>query len=105
MVRSDLSLCPICGVQMRYYDQVRRVVRTAYEQKYYIYLKRVRCPKCKHVHRVIPDVLFPYKHYEAKIIFDVVYGSITYETLGYEDYPCELTMRRWIRNARFLQGI
>jgi hypothetical protein len=33
--------------------------------------------------------------YESEIIIGVLEGLITCETLGYEDYPCEATMRRW----------
>ena len=29
----------------------------------------------------------------------VLNGTITPETIDYEDYPCELTMKRWTRNS------
>lgn len=41
-------------------------------------------------------MVFPYKQYEAELISGVVEGLITAETLGFEDYPCESTMKRWL---------
>lgn len=35
------------------------------------------------------------KQYEADIIIGVLEGLITCGTLGFEDYPCEMTMIRW----------
>lgn len=37
----------------------------------------------------------PYKQYEAEVIIGVLEGFITCETIGFEDYPCEMTMVRW----------
>ena len=45
---------------------------------------------------VLPDEFFPYKQYSAEIINGVLDGSITSDTLEYEDYPCEATMHRWL---------
>ena len=48
------------------------------------------------LHRELPKFLFPYKQYEADVIKGVLDGFITSDTLGFEDYPCEATMRLWI---------
>ena len=95
MIPAYSAICPKCHVMMKHYDKVRRVVRSANNSKYYIQLNRVKCPKCKHVHRVIPDVLFPYKQYESRIVFKTIFGIITSDTILYEDYPCEKTIERW----------
>lgn len=55
-----------------------------------------KCKSCGAIHRKLPEGLYPYKHYDAEIINGVVNHVITPETLGYEDYPCEMTMKRWI---------
>jgi len=44
----------------------------------------------------------PYKQYEAELIIGVLDGLITYETLGYEDYPCESTMLKWLSQKQQL---
>ena len=46
--------------------------------------------------RELGGLFFPYKQYEAEVIFGVLEGLITCETLGFEDYPCEMTMLRWL---------
>ena len=66
MVMNECSACPRCGGRLKYYDSVPRLVRTKGRQT-------SRVP-----------------------IFGVLEGLITCETLGFEDYPCEMTMLRWL---------
>lgn len=88
-------ICSDCGVPLKRYDSVSRIVRTQNRNSKIIKIERFKCPVCKHIHRDLPDNIFPYKQYEAKIIQGVLDGSISCETLGFEDYPCEETMQRW----------
>ena len=97
MVDVDTTVCPNCHGELKYYDSVRRIVRTKYGRVDYIVMRRMKCCECHSLHREIPDAIFPYKHYEKEIIIGVVEGLITYNTLGFEDYPSELTMKRWIK--------
>ena len=93
--------CPLCGGDLKYYDKVRRIVRTKARNTKRIKLRRLRCINCNSLHRVLPEFIFPYKQYESEIILGVVEGLITPDTLGYEDYPCEATMNRWIKQNLF----
>lgn len=95
MVREKASVCPGCGGQLKYYDRVLRIVRTKGRATSWTAIRRLRCSECGKVHRELPDYIFPYKQYEAEIIRGVLEGFITPETIGYEDYPCEMTMVRW----------
>lgn len=95
MVVGNVSLCPDCGGELKYYDSVPRMVRTRGRISNYTKIRRLRCSNCGKVHREIPDYIFPYKQYEAEIIRGVLEEFITPETIGYEDYPCEMTMIRW----------
>ena len=92
MISDNQSICPKCGGQLKYYDHVQRLVRTKFGNKKWVAIRRLRCCKCHAVHRELPDFIFPYKQYEADIIIGVLEGLITCETLGFEDYPCEMTM-------------
>lgn len=87
--------CPRCGRKMKYYDTVRRIVRTKNRKISRAYVPRMRCPVCGSIQRILPDYIFPFKQYEVEIIIGVVEGLITSDTLGFEDYPCEATMNRW----------
>lgn len=95
MIFEDSTICPTCGKQMKHYDRVKRIVRTKNGTARWITIERWRCSKCGNVHREIPHDIFPYKHYEAEVIKGVLEGLITPDTLGFEDYPCETTMKRW----------
>jgi hypothetical protein len=59
-------------------------------------MRRFRCVRCGAVHRELSELLVPYKQYEAEVIIGVLEGLITCETIGFEDYPCEMTMLRWL---------
>lgn len=95
MIFYNQQNCPICDGKIKYYDRVSRIVRTKYGKITWIRIRRYRCTKCGRFHRKLPSFLFPYKQYESDIIRGVLAGWITCETLGYEDYPCEETMKRW----------
>lgn len=95
MVRENVSICPKCGGELKYYGMVPRIVRTKNRVTNWVKIRRLRCDKCKAFHREIPPFIFPFKQYEVEVIAGVVEGLITCETLGFEDYPCEATMERW----------
>lgn len=97
MVTSNTSKCPICGGLLKYYDSVKRIVRAKQGVKRWIKIRRLRCGECKGMHRELPEFIFPYKHYDGEIIRGVLEGFITIETIGFEDYPSEMTMMRWLR--------
>lgn len=102
MVSDDTSICPRCGGLLKNYDTVNRIVRTKNNKIKKIKIRRLRCGKCNTIHRELPDFLLPYKQYEVEIILGVLEGFITPDTIGFEDYPCEMTMIRW-RNSQKLQ--
>lgn len=96
MVTTDESICPECGGTLKYYDSVPRIVRGKMRASKQIKIRRLYCKGCGRLHRELPDYIFPYKQYDAEIIRGVIEGFITCETFGFEDYPCEMTMFRWI---------
>lgn len=95
MITNNKSTCPHCGGQLKYYDSVKRILRKKNGLVKKINIRRLRCMECGSIHRELPKIIFPYKQYEAEIIVGVINELITYETIGFEDYPCELTMIRW----------
>lgn len=88
-------ICQNCGTVLKYYDKVSRIVRSRNRETKWIRVERFRCPVCNCIHRDLPDYIFRYKQYESEVIIGVVEGLITCETVGFEDYPCEITMLRW----------
>lgn len=96
MVIGNVSNCPDCGGELKHYDKVKRIIRTKGRAAEYIDIQRVRCVNYGKTHRELPRSMIPYKQYSSELIKGVLDGYITPETLGYEDYPCEATMARWI---------
>ena len=96
MISDKESNCPCCGGDLKYYDKVNRIIRSKRRNTKWVTIRRMRCQVCGGLHRELPDDIFPYKQYEAEIVRGVLEGFITPETIGYEDYPCEMTMIRWI---------
>ena len=88
-------VCEKCGEEMKYRDKVKRWVRTGDDGRYQIDISRYRCAKCGAIRRELPEGLLRFKQYEAEVIFGVVDGAITVFTEGFEDYPSEMTMKRW----------
>lgn len=97
MIRKNNRVCPECGYSLKYYDTVIRILKGGNGKRKKLYIRRFRCNQCCSIHRELPDNIYPYKHYDSNIIDGVVKGYITPETMGYDDYPCELTMLRWQR--------
>lgn len=79
-----------------------RIVKTKKGVKNYIYIRRMKCQKCGKIHRELPQHVLPYIQYDKDIVMGVLSGQITSDDLDYEDYPCEMTMIRWILRERDL---
>ena len=100
MIKEDAKICPNCNGLLKHYDHVTRKIRSEYGKIEQRKIRRFKCVECGKVHRELPKNLMPYKQFTTEIITGVIEGSITPECLEYEDYPCELTMKRWIDENR-----
>lgn len=87
--------CPKCGGHLKYYNTVKRIIKNKGGKNEHIYLRQFICDKCSSIHRELPNNLLPYKHYNAEIIEGVVSNKITSDDICYEDFPSEITMKRW----------
>ena len=98
MIRGNDKKCPICGGTLRPYGFKSRYVRGKYGKRRIIKIKRYKCVSCNSAHNKLPNFIIPYVRYEADIVYGVLEGFITVNTLGFEDYPSEQTMKRWSQN-------
>ena len=96
MVSTGVKVCPNCRGELKHYDYVPRLVRSKGGVGEYVSIRRLKCSKCNKTHREIPNDIYPFKQYESGIIDGVLTGYITSDTIGFEDYPCDMTMKRWI---------
>ena len=91
-----MDKCPDCNSEnIKRYDKIKRLMIVKGGKKKWIDVPRYKCMDCNTIHRHLPKLLLPFKHYQVDIIYGVQKGFITSDTLGYEDYPCEETMKRW----------
>lgn len=94
---SENSICPICGHSLKPRDHVNRIMKSSGNIVRWLCIRRLVCTNqsCHSMHRELPDILAPYKHFEADIITGVLDHLITPETKGFEDHPSESTMQQW----------
>lgn len=90
--------CRICGGSTKTYDRVKRILKGPRGSVEWKYIYRSKCTSCGHIQRELPEYMLPFKHYSKDIIEGVVEGLITEDTIGFEDYPCHMTMIRWSRS-------
>lgn len=92
---SVTSYCPVCGDPLIYRDTCKRILLLEGHIHHTYIIRRLKCHHCSKLHRELPDILAPYKHYACEIISGVLDGMITPEDEDSADYPCEATMVRW----------
>ena len=102
MVKKGCVECPDCGGQLEYYDKIKRYVRIENGKRKVIFLRRLRCAKCRRIHRELKNIVFPYKQYSAYIIRGFMRGELNNYILEYEDYPCESTIKLWTQKMQIL---
>lgn len=93
-------ICRYCGGELKHRDYVNRIVKTKGGAKQTIQVERLICKACGRIFRNLPENLSPFKHYENDVIEGVREGYITPDTLGYENFPSEMTMERWKKSRK-----
>jgi hypothetical protein len=68
---------------------VERHYRNEEGEKVWIRIRRLKCKECGKLHRELPDILLPYKHYRCEIIEETLDGKE--EVCG----PDGRTFQRW----------
>ena len=97
MSSENVPGCPCCGGQLRYRDSRLRIRKHEGGDQDHLSIRRFRCTACERYHNELPDVLLPYKHYEAEIISGVIDGIVSPDDQDSEDYPSVSTMLYWLR--------
>lgn len=94
-------LCPVCkeGILL-FRDYCGRIVRHEGGESEKILIPRHQCsnPKCRRIHRMLPDILVPFKHYTEDVIADAVSNRLDVNRTN--DAPSPATIRRWKRWIR-----
>ena len=91
-------LCPECQKGLLIFrDFCNRIVRYENGSHEWIKIPRHKCsnPKCSRLHRMLPDMLLPHKHYPEETISGVLDGIVGPDDADSENSPSEKTMLRW----------
>jgi len=87
--KEHLRECPLCKGKLVARDTVDRHYRDEEGEKVWFRIRRLRCKECGKLHRELPDILLPYKHYRCEIIEETADGKE--EAPG----PEARTLQRW----------
>jgi hypothetical protein len=85
----DAPLCPDCGQLLSGYDRRCRHVIDEYGRVFWFQLRRLKCKPCNKLHTELPDFMAPNKHYDARLIEDVISGRSNFCPAD------DSTIRRW----------
>ncbi len=95
---SSEYLCPVCKEgNLIFRDYCLRTVRYEGGESEKIRIPRHQCnnPGCRKLHRMLPDILVPYKHYSEDVIRDAVSDKLDLSMI--DDLPSMVTIKRWKR--------
>jgi hypothetical protein len=95
----EVSICPLCEGELEYRDSIFRNVKNMMSEARRFLLRRLRCRICGKLHRELPDIIQPYKHYESDVIQSVIDDSEDAEKCGADNS----TIRRW--KSEFAEAI
>lgn len=101
--------CPNCQGRLKVRDTVERHFRDQSGKKHWFRIRRLACNGCKRLHRELPDIVIPYKHYKAEYIeaeIDNADGRL--EPTEQEQRLCSAdysTLKRWILWFRSIQQL
>ena len=76
----------LLGTELVYRDTCSRHYKLGGGKRVWFRIRRLKCPHCKVLHRELPDVLAPFKHYRLDIIMGMLDGSLTTDDLKYENW-------------------
>ena len=99
---SSEFLCPVCKQGcLIFRDYCTRNVRYEGGETETYRIPRHQCnnPRCKRIHRLLPDFMVPFKHYAEDVISDAVNDRL--DPFRTDDAPSLVTIRRWKRWVEF----
>ena len=89
-------LCPVCKKGLLVFrDYCKRIRKLEGGDIEWVSIPRHQCsnPSCRKIHRMLPDFLVPFKHYEEPVVVDAIDDRLKPETS--DDRPSTKTVNRW----------
>ena len=77
LVRSRENVsCPICGGTLRYRDRCDRFFYDSRGDRKRLKIRRLHCTECHSLHRELPNIIMPFKHYSCSVIEAAIDSSV-----------------------------
>ena len=78
-----------------FHDCCMRSVRHSGGDREWLEIPRHRCnnPRCRRIHRMLPDFMLPHKHYEQPVVRDALDGHLDLDEAG--NAPSAESIKRW----------
>lgn len=87
----EKSPCSCCGHSLSVIGSRKRVWYKSTAERCWLIIRRLQCKECKKIHHELPDILIPYKRYDADSIEKVIVIEPMENDVAVED----LTIYRW----------
>lgn len=100
MVKKGEKICPFCGGKLQPRGHVKRKLKLGDGEVMVVRLRRYSCTECGRWHREFPSDILPYKHYPKAIIEKFNDGRLGEDSIGFENYPVDITKLRWKRTRK-----
>lgn len=80
---------------LKFRDRCSRSIRHLGGEQEWLKIPRHQCDNegCGRIHRMLPDILLPYKHYEQPVVRDSVDGRLDLDKAG--NAPSAESVKRW----------
>jgi len=84
-------ICPVCDGVLSLLQYVLRMLMHGIHEptRKKIWCPKFKCDQCHHSHRGLPDVVIPYKRYDADTIFEAINSGADIGAMN------DNTVRRW----------
>ncbi len=95
MINKNDTRCPKCGGELQPRGFVMRKIKLGNYEIKKVKVRRFSCRTCGAWHRELPNDILPYKQYSKTIIDGFSKGKLSTDILEYENFPCDMTVKRW----------
>ena len=84
MRSNERPSCPDCDSPLKAVGSRKRIIRRSDGERHTLIIRRLKCGKCGCLHHELPDIIVPYKRYDAETI-----EKVLSEKENTPSFPCE----------------
>jgi hypothetical protein len=93
---------PCCEATLVPFGRRQRKYKDSISNSHTLIIRRLRCEKCKKIHHELPDILVPYKRYNAETIQHIIDTENIVDINALCDITTIFRIKRWFLNKAVL---